>query len=147
MNFFGVRAAIVDALKAAMPSGTHVLTADDLDGVDESKQPTPAVHVIYAGISVLETSRSGRSAVVGQNWLVVSVIKHSGDKAKAVRESGERVEPLVQTVLDTLMGWRHTATGMQPLTLATPPDPVPRYPFYYFPLSFSAKVALEKQTP
>ncbi len=100
--------------------------------------------MIYGGFSVGEVSRAGRTAVIEQRWLVVSVIKHAGDKAKAVRESGARVEPLVQGVLDELMGWRHASTRMQPLTLASPPAPVSRYPFYYFPLAFSATVALEK---
>jgi hypothetical protein len=144
VNFFAVRDALVVALKAALPAGTHVLTADDLDDIDEAHQPTPAVHVIYGGFSVGEVSRGGRTAVIEQRWLVVSVIKHTGDKAKASRESGARVEPLVQGVLDELMGWRHASTSMFPLTLQSPPAPVPRYPFYYFPLAFSATVALEK---
>lgn len=144
MSFFAVRAALVDTLRAALPAGTRVLTADDLDGVDEAKQPTPAVHVIYSGFRVLETTRAGRTAIIEQDWLVVAVVKHAGDRAKACAEAGERVEPLVQAILDTLMGWRHDSTRMQPLTLAAPPAPVARYPFYYFPLAFSATVALER---
>lgn len=143
-SFFAVRAALVDTLRAALPAHVRVLTADDLDGVDEAKQPTPAVHVIYSGFRVVETARLGRTALIEQDWLVVAVVKHAGDRAKATAESGERVEPLIQTILDTLMGWRHDSTRMQPLTLATPPAPVARYPFYYFPIAFSATVALER---
>jgi hypothetical protein len=146
VNFFEVRAAIVDMLKGALPAGTHVLTADELDGIGEASQPVPAVHVIYSGFRVVETPPSGKSAVIDQDWLVVAVIKHAGDRAKAAREAGERVEPLVNGVLGALMGWRHAATGMRPLALTTPPEPQQRWPFYYFPLTFSARVALQKTT-
>ncbi len=145
MNFFAVRDAIIDTLRAAMP-GVEVLTADDLEGIDEAAQKTPAVHVVNGGFRVDEVNRSGRSAVIEQTWIVVCVVRHDGDKRKAVREAGGRIDPHVQAVLNTLMGWRHASTGMLPLQIATPPAPRWRPPFYYFPLTFSAKVALEKSS-
>ena len=140
MNFFEVRDAIVEVLKRALP-GVSVLVAEDLDGVEESAQPVPAVHVVYLPFRVRESSLSGRTSQIDQQWMVVCVVKHDGDKRKAAREAGTRVEPMVNGVLSALMGWRH-ASGMRPLVLTSPPAPKWRRPFYYFPLTFSASAAL-----
>lgn len=143
MNFFAVRDAIAEALREALPD-VAVLTADDLEGVEEAAQPTPAVHLIYQSFDVVSTVPSGKTAQIRQGWMAVCVERHDGEKRKASREVGGRIEPLVNGVLNTLMGWRHPDTGMRPLVITSPPEPKWRRPFYYFPLTFSADAALEK---
>lgn len=125
----------------------RVLSADDLAGITEANQPTPAVHVIYDGFRVTQTNAQGKNAMTEQRWLAVVVVKHEGATAKAAAESKIRAAPHVDAVLSALMGWWPNARpGTPGLALATPPKPVRRHPFYYFPLAFTADVSVKGAT-
>ena len=66
--FFDLEPEIVKRLRAALPAGVPVLTADELDDVEERSQPAPAVHVIYDGYTV--TQAQPTAALTRQRWLV-----------------------------------------------------------------------------
>ena len=64
--FTDIEQALVERLKAEMPN-VHVLTATELSEVDEARQPTPAVHVIYNGYRTLPNARTdGKADQVSQ---------------------------------------------------------------------------------
>lgn len=143
MSFLALEALIVERLQARLPN-MRVLSGDDLAGIEEAGQPVPAVHVVYDGYRVTQTNAQGRNAMTEQRWLAVVVVKHEGAAAKASAESKTRAAPYVDAVLKALMGWRPSAKpgapGTPGLALDTPPKPVRRHPFYYFPLAFTADV-------
>ena len=143
--FFDLDPAIVDRLREVLPPGTPVLTAEDLDGMEEAGQPAPAVHVIYDGYAVREQQRT--VALTNQRWLVVAVVKHSGSGARAAAETKQRAAPLVLGVIDALLGWRpDVRPGTPGLKLATPPRPARRAPYYYFPTLFTADVPVTSRS-
>lgn len=143
--FFDLEPEIVARLRETLPAGVPVLTAEELDGVQEKSQPAPAVHVIYDGYSVTQAQRT--AAVTRQRWLVVVVVKHAGAAAKAAAETKQRAAPLVLAVIDALLGFRpDTRPGSQCLALATPPRPAPRAPFFYFPSLFTADVPVTSRS-
>jgi hypothetical protein len=47
-NYFAAEQAIVDRLKAEVPGIMKVYTPFDLQGVVESSQASPALHVVYS---------------------------------------------------------------------------------------------------
>lgn len=53
-----------DAVAGQVPA-VHVLTEADLKGVEEAKQFTPAVHVLYGGFTVADVRSDGRAAISG----------------------------------------------------------------------------------
>ena len=144
MSFLDFETMLMARLEARLPAGTRVLCAEDLASIEEASQPVPAVHVIYNGYRPAQSSPNGARAIVEQGWLVVVVVKHSGAAPKAAAEVKSRAAPLVDAVLAALMGWHPSGrTGAPGLRLATPPKPRFRNPFYYFPLAFTAEVAVE----
>lgn len=143
VDFLLLESLIVERLKSLLPANTRVLTADDLEGVKAADQPVPAVHVIYAGMSGVQTNASGTQAELDQDFLIVCVIKHMGAAPKAAAEQKQRIAPLVNGVLRALMGWRPSSRpGTPGLKLKAPPNPIPKDGFYYFPLKFSGHVAV-----
>lgn len=76
-----------DAVAGQVPA-VHVLTEADLKGVEEAKQFTPAVHVLYGGFTVADVRSDGRAAILRHTWLVVAVARsasgtRSGAQARA----------------------------------------------------------------
>jgi hypothetical protein len=146
-DFMEVEDQIVAQLQAKLPAGFKVLSADDLAGLTEATQPAPAVHVISNWYSVSETSSNGRVAVIRPSWLVVVVVKHEGAREKASREAKQRAKPHIGAVLDALMGFRpFDRPGTPGLNLATPPKPLPRPPFFYFPILFTVEMPVSSRS-
>ena len=143
--FFDLEPEIVTRLRDLIPNGVPVLTAEELDGVQENAQAAPAVHVIYDGYSVVQATPS--TALTRQRWLVVVVVKHAGGAAKAAAEAKQRAAPLVLAVIDALHGFRPAVRpGSQRLTIATPPRPARRPPYFYFPTLFTADVPVTSRS-
>lgn len=141
MSLLAAEPLIVERLRTLVPEA-KVLCAEDLDGIEESDQPTPALHVVYSGFRVTETSGRGTAAMTNQTWLVVAVVKHAGQSNRAASEVKQRARPLVDAAVNALMGWR-PALNITPLQLASGPAPRWRSPYYYFPLAFTASVPVE----
>ena len=79
-NYFAAEQAIVDRLKAEVPGIMKVYTPFDLQGVVESSQASPALHVVYSGDVVGGTNPgpqagAGAAKVVDQRWLVVLAVR------------------------------------------------------------------------
>lgn len=85
-DFMALEPRLVELAKAAvagMSPAVHVLTADDLAGVKESAQHTPAIHVIYGGYRVAESL--GVAWRLAHTWYVVAAVRNVAGKAGATR--------------------------------------------------------------
>lgn len=137
-DFLALGPELIARLKDRLPPALHVLGAADLAGVTEERQITPAVHVVYQGYQVQETSANGLVARVQQSWLVVVATRNVralkvGDPARA--EAGA----LAAGVLQALMGWK-PASAAKPLTLTSAPNARYTAGCQYLPLAFSTEL-------
>ncbi len=142
-NFLAAEPLIVARLRAVLPPEVHVLAAADLAQVAGSQQPTPAVHVLYAGYRV-DDSRTGAFAGVEQQWLTVVVTRNVAD-IEAGYHARQAAGPLAAQVMDAL--YRHRLRdgqgdpiGLSPLRL----DGAPQAGFddghFYLPLGWLCHV-------
>ncbi|MEW5972337.1 MAG: Gp37 family protein [Pseudomonadota bacterium] len=132
--------AMIERLKARLPSGVHVFSAADLADVAEGSQPTPAVHVVYHGDRPLEVNSSGRTARVEQTWLVVAAVRNVRDArvGSGARQDGMA---LLDQVRRALMGFQPEGAST-PLKLAAAPRPGFRAGFQYLPTAFTVEIIL-----
>ncbi len=144
-NFFNLEPVIMARLReqlAGLQPAVKVLTAADLDGVEENKQFTPAVHLIYQGYSVAESLRSDNSAArITQDWLaVVTTSRKKAIRAgDAAREDGGVI---AVRVCAALMGFR-PAGSSKPMKLANAPNAGYNAGYHYLPLAFEAEMTLQ----
>lgn len=140
-DFLVPEAAIVARLQARLAGlqpAVHVLTAADLEGVQEAVQLVPAVHVVWGGFGTLQSRSDGTMAELQHTWLVIAVVRNvrdtrSGGAARA--EAGA----LIARAGGALMGFRApNTTG--PMTLA-PKSPAAgfRAGCMYLPLAFNVR--------
>ena len=144
-NVLAIEAELVARLQerlaaSGMPQ-VYVLTAADLAGVTEEKQLVPAVHVVYQGYGVAETSHNGRAARVTQTWLAVVATRNArgikaGEAARA--QAGE----LAGHASAALMGWKPGAAA-KPLRLVPGPGAGFSAGHQYLPLAFEAEIVLQ----
>jgi hypothetical protein len=126
---------IAERLKARCPTARgKVFSARDLADVEESRQITPALHVVLYSYRPLET-RAG-SARWEQVWLVVAVVKHAArtERALALIDEGAA---LVDEALAALSGWHPGPPAILPLTVIDGPRPGFSETHAYFPLAFA----------
>lgn len=130
--FMAVEPLLEARIKAqlAMPN-IHVLTAQDLSKVGERAQHTPAVHVIYGGLSVVVDK-----GLVGlaERWLTIVAVRHSGDNVGG-QKARESAGPILNAVWLALHGWIPSA-DYKALIPTTPPDPGFSAGFGYYPLAW-----------
>lgn len=125
--------------------GVPVLGAADLEGVAAARQQAPAVHVISAGIEVVEVSASGRQVQVRERVLVSVAVRNlatlrSGEAAR------EEAAPLAAQLLGMLAGWQPPTPpggrGCRPLAAETPPPPAYADGYGYYPLQFATQYVM-----
>ena len=140
MDYLGAEPLLLERLREQVEGVRAVLSAADLAGVAESKQPTPALHVLYGGYTPGEQLKGsqGRVQASHQRWVVVVAVRnlrtpHTGEDARG--EAG----PLLSAVLEALQGWRPSAEHT-PLELAAGPAPGFSKGYGYFPLAFATRV-------
>lgn len=142
---------LVDRIKEAVPKGTHVLTANDLAGVREHGQMTPAVHV-YPDATRPDSTEIIRAAPgtpaqqrVTQTWAVVVVTRNASNQRSAEHARSDASE-LLTLMVATLLGWLPDKAFTR-LFLAAAPRP-----FFgaggvvYFPLLFTTSMTLHGVT-
>lgn len=138
--FTALESALVARLKDALPQ-VHILTAQELGGVDEARQPTPAVHVIYNGYRVLESRPDGRVARVSQQWLAVIAVRNVRSRGTGADARQDGVA-LAEEVAGVLMGYQ-PAQAATPLRLVNAPTPGGDNGFLYLPLAFDIETILK----
>lgn len=149
-NLFDLEPVLLARLREYLSDlrpSVKVMTADDLEGVEESKQFTPAVHLIYQTYGVNESRPDGTQARITQPWLVVVATS----RKKAIRAGDaarEDAGAIAMRVCAALMGFRPTGSS-KPMQLVSPPDAGYSAGFMYLPLAFEAEMILQpkKDTP
>jgi hypothetical protein len=137
-----IKQRLVDKVPAILPH--HVLSATDLDGVKESGQPTPALHVIYFDDEVPTGegghAGTGRSQLVNQLWLVTLVVRNVKDKAGAGSRNDAGL--LIGSVLSALQGWKPSSEHGPLYRRKSPYRTTYRNGFGYFTFLFSTKISV-----
>lgn len=143
-NYLAAEQLIIDRLKAAFSAlpalaGVHVLSAADLDGVEEARQLTPAVHVIYDGDDLGDSAGDGVDHIVRQRYLTVVVTRNvRGIKTgKAAREDAGVI---VLATLGALGGWQPSSEHGEVVRIPGP-RPTYRTGHQYIPIAWHTAVA------
>lgn len=136
-DFMALEPRLVRLLKqavAGMSPAVHVLTTADLADVQESKQLTPAVHLVYGGYRIAQDV--GTAWRLEHTWYAVTVVRNAAQlKSGAVgRQSAGR---LAATVALALADARVDGAAER-LTLITPPGPSYSAPYSYLPTAIQA---------
>ena len=117
-------------------AGDNIFTTEDLAGVKEKGQVTPALHIVLHSYRPLSDD-DGSGTRWREIWLVVAVVKNMRQKVgtEAVRNAAAAL--LAETVA-ALDGWRCPGTvGL--LRATDPPAPLITDGFGYFPLAFEVQ--------
>lgn len=136
MSFLDAETDIITALKAALPSKVHVLGSDDLAGVSQGNQPTPAVHVLYRSYSVDDQNPAFANIV--QTWLTVVAVRNVTDLRHGSSARRE-VSALIDSVFATLFNAEIQGARM---ALASAPAHGYNAGHAYFPLAWTLPITL-----
>lgn len=140
-DFLCLQPVVLAQLEAALSKLTprpHLFTPDDLDGVLENQQFTPAVHLVYGGYDKVVSNHDGKSAIVGQEWQCIVVTRNQKQLRTGTAARGE-AGVLARKVCAALMGFRPTP-GSTPLKLVPTIKAGYSGGFQYLPLAFAAEV-------
>lgn len=141
-NYLEAEGLIIARIKAEVSGLKAVLPAADLAGVAENAQPSPAVHVIYAGDQVPgsdnQRSTSGALQKVTQQWYAVVAVRNARTQTSGAA-ARETAGPIITQVLAALAGWQ-PADAFKPLKRVNAPPPKTIGTFAYFPLLFTTEV-------
>lgn len=146
-NYLSAEALIKQRLIAEVPAVNerNVLSARDLEGIQESAQPVPALHVLYFDDEVPggdgDKAIHGRHQRIQQLWTVMVVVRNVRDATgQAVRqEAGE----LILAVLKALQGWTPSPDHGPLQRRKAPFRTTYRNGFAYFPFLFSTQVLIQ----
>lgn len=139
--FTDVEQALVERLKAVLPNDVHVLTASDLADIDEGRQPTPAVHVIYDGYRPGESRPDGKATRISQRWLTVIAVRNARGRGHGANAREDAME-LTTQIAPKLMGYQ-PSKEIAPLFLSAAPAPGGSDGFLYVPLAWSTETVLK----
>ena len=70
IDYLAPETAIAQRLRAKLDASIDVLVAADLEGVEESTAPAPAVHVLFVGDGSVESAAAGRISKITQQWII-----------------------------------------------------------------------------
>jgi hypothetical protein len=145
MDYLVYEQAILSRLKGAatLVHEQAILPAASLDGVLESSQRTPALHVVYLGGRPAPGPNSnagnGGCQIAFQRWMVVVVDRSvAGDQSGVATRA--RVGLIAGEMLAALQGFSAGVAGFGPLIRVAEPPPVFRNGFGYFPHLFENRV-------
>lgn len=146
-NLLAAEQPIIQRIQQLMPELAGVFAAADLDGVAESKQITPAVHVLYFGDVPVEgsgRSNNGEVQTLDQLWYAVLVVKNvrqqglRGGEESAVRSAAG---PLAYKLSKALQGFAPTLEHT-PLRRVKGVAPGFKAGYAYIPLLFSTRITI-----
>lgn len=143
-DYFEAEEAIIARLTDKVPGIVKIYTPFDLQGVLESSQASPALHVVYAGDVVGGTGPgpqvgAGAGKIVDQRWLVVLAVRTAGAQLQDTTAIRKKAGVLVPRVLDALQGWQ-PVQWMRPLARVSGPSSGYSSSFAYFPFLFEGRV-------
>ncbi|HBO1061283.1 hypothetical protein IPC1288_05375 [Pseudomonas aeruginosa] len=140
-DYLFLETLLVERIRAEVPGLQDVSGVPDLATLDEQRQGSPCVYVVYLGdeIGTGASHQGGSRAIqtVTQHWAAVLTLYYAdaqGDGQGARREAG----PLLGRLLKALTGWVPDQ-GVTPLARSPQASPVSySNGFFYFPLVFTA---------
>jgi len=139
-NYLSVEPLIKARLQEAARELPKVLAADDLEGVKEASQMTPAIHLLnlpdYIPQGKGDSAIRGKSQIVHQRWLTVIVVKNVRDAAALRQAAG----PLISGVIKALQGWKPSKEHGEMYRKDAPYRQTYRNGFGYFPLLFTTRI-------
>jgi len=106
-----------------------VLSEDDLAGMAESDQPTPALHVIYLG------DTQGENGGWYQIWVVGVAVRRLRTATEARQEAGPILAAVAHKAKDWWPGAGYANPKLKPLA-----KPLNRNGYAYFPVSLHIQV-------
>lgn len=127
---------LIDRLKAKCPSVRgEVLSTEDLAGVVEKSQTTPALHVVLSAYRPAD-EKAG-DVIWDETYLVVAVVKHAARKDRSKAQQAAAA-PLIKEALAALSGWCFPAGAEVTGAVKVVPGPRPEFSetHAYFPLAF-----------
>lgn len=142
-DFMAIEPRLVDLVKqavAGMSPAVHVLTAADLSSVQEAKQHTPAVHIIYGGYRIAQDI--GLAWRLVHTWYAVTVVK-SAAQVRSGAAGRQNAGQLAATVALALAGAAVDGAA-EILTLISPPAPSYSAPYTYLPTAISVVTHFRK---
>jgi len=120
---------------ATVPGLLGVYGAAEFGDLIKAGKPAPCAYVLYGGYSVVQSSDDASAARVEDRWLVVLSIKHAG-RAPGSEPVRDAAGPLIQAVLDALMGWQPEVASYKAFRLDSAPRPEYSPAHLLFPLAF-----------
>lgn len=118
-----------------------VATAQYLSFVQEAKQITPAVYVVYQGKTILATQ--GSNTKESHRWAVVLAVKNAADQTTNSLLNG--MAGLYLTQIQAALQGFIPEGAIDVLKEITPPSPYYGSGFAYFPLMFEAPVLISSK--
>lgn len=142
-NYFEAEESIIKRLRESVPELKDVLTPFSVGDMVESSQPSPSVHVIYAGDSVVANEAGkGTNRMIDQKWLIVLAVRTPKAQLQHTSEIRTLAGPLIPKVLGCLQGWAPT-DWMRPLGRASGgPSAGYSSSFAYFPFMFEGRFVI-----
>lgn len=143
-NYFAAEQAIVERLRDKVAGTVKIYTPFDLQGVVESSQASPAIHVVYSGDVVGGTGTgpqagAGAAKIVDQRWLVVLAVRTAAAQLQDTAEIRVKAGEFIPQILDALQGWQ-PVEWMRPLARISGPTAGYSSSFAYFPFLFEGRV-------
>lgn len=137
INYLAAEPVLVERLKERLPATVQVLSAADLDGVKDTTQFVPAVHVLYGG------HRLGKSPYVGceqrlQTWACVLVVRNRRGVAEQRLEAGD----LLARIEEALLGYKPSAEHT-PLIGQDAPKPAYAPGVIYYTLVYQTTILIK----
>lgn len=148
-DYFGAEAAIEARLKELVTDvpAKHVFTPFSVADMMESSQPSPSIHLIYAG-DIVQNSGNAAPGVsrpgltrqpIDQRWLVVLAVRSAKAQLQDTAEIRSKAGVIIPKVLDALQGWA-PVEWMRPLSRVGGPSAGYSSSFAYFPFMFEGRI-------
>lgn len=126
--------ALLQAALEGMSPAVHVLTAGELADVQESKQLTPAVHLVYGGYRIDQDV--GCAWRLEHTWYAVAVVRNLAQVKSGA--AGRQDAGAIATTVALALADARVEGAAEPLKLLTPPGPSHSAPFTYLPTAVRA---------
>ncbi|MBX3655698.1 MAG: hypothetical protein KF686_16065 [Ramlibacter sp.] len=126
-------ALLTDAFQDYTSPAVQVFTTADLDGVKESAQHVPAVHLVYRGYAVAEVM--GQRARLRHTWLVIAAARNVG-RVRSGAAARAQAGPLLATAMAAVMG-KQLQGASTPLVPVQPPPAHYQAGYIYLPSAWS----------
>lgn len=132
--------ALLKTALAGMSPAVHVLTAAELADVQESKQLTPAVHLVYGGYRIDQDI--GSAWRLEHTWYAVTAVRNVATVKSGA--AGRQDAGVIATAVALALADARVDGAAEPLTLITPPGPSHSAPYSYLPTAVRAVTHFQK---